>query len=368
MENHTNKTYQERMNKTASSKFGAIEKYLDKGVKLLDFGSGFSPEFIEQVQQTGAHYVAYDVSQIVQNQLKEHDIDFLTKEQLANTEDEFDVIYLSSVFHELMSYLSRPERRETFAMIDKALKPDGVIVIRDWGYETNPNDITTLRYAACQAGAEPERFAKDPNPKFRAAVARNGDCLDILQHDDSPKVIYGVIKNGYNLEQFVHHPDELARRLTAHQVYMSDDTKLKETIYSQMYDDESSTVRATIADDGYYLEHYVTDESSFVRESVAKQGYALERLVNDPSEWVQMRVAEHGYGLEQLKDSPSALVRGMVAAQGYQPEVFVNDPDEEVAEVARPILAELEWERAHEVTLSTEDLEDLSSVETFTLN
>lgn len=53
MENHTNKTYQERMNKTASSKFSAIEKHLDNGVKLLDFGSGFSPEFIEQVQQTG---------------------------------------------------------------------------------------------------------------------------------------------------------------------------------------------------------------------------------------------------------------------------------------------------------------------------
>lgn len=137
MENHTNKTYQERMNKTAMSKFGAIEKHLDKDIKLLDFGSGFSPDFIEQVQQTGAHYTAYDVSQIVQNQLKENKVDFLTKEQLANTENEFDVIYMSSVFHELMSYLSRPERHETFAMLDKALKPDGVIVIRDWGYPTN---------------------------------------------------------------------------------------------------------------------------------------------------------------------------------------------------------------------------------------
>ena len=173
-------------------------------------------------------------------------------------------------------------------------------------------------------------------------------------------MIYGVIKNGYNLEQFVHHPDELARRLTVHQAYMSKDPELKESIYSQMRDDESSIVRATIADDGYYLEHYVTDESESVREAVAKQGYALERLVNDPSEWVQMRVAEHGYGLEQLKDSPSALVRGMVAAQGYQPEVFANAPEEEVAEVARPILAELEWEREHEVTLSTEDLAGLS--------
>lgn len=148
MENHTNKTYQERMNQTASSKFGAIEKHLEKGVKLLDFGSGFSPEFIEQVKLTGAHYVAYDVSNIVQNQLKENDIDFLTKEQLQNTEDEFDVIYLSSVFHELMSYLSRPERRKTFAMIDKALKPDGVIVIRDWGPGYRSRELVTLEVAS----------------------------------------------------------------------------------------------------------------------------------------------------------------------------------------------------------------------------
>lgn len=148
MENHTSKTYQERMNKTAMSKFGAIEKHLDKGIKQLDFGSGFSPDFIEQVQQTGAHYTAYDVSQIVQNQLKENNIDFLTKEQLKNTENEFDVIYMSSVFHELMSYLSRPERRETFAMLDKALKPDGVIVIRDWGPGYRSRKLVTLEVAS----------------------------------------------------------------------------------------------------------------------------------------------------------------------------------------------------------------------------
>jgi methyltransferase domain len=154
MENHTNKTYQKRMNKTALSKFGVIEKHLDKGIKLLDFGSGFSPEFIEQVQQTGAHYIAYDVSQIVQNQLKENNIDFLTKEQFQNTEDEFDVIYLSSVFHELMSYLSRPERRETFAMLDKALKPEGVIVIRDWGPGYQSRQPVTLEAASDEVNDE----------------------------------------------------------------------------------------------------------------------------------------------------------------------------------------------------------------------
>ena len=77
LENHTNKTYQERMNQTASSKFGAIAKHLGENVKLLDFGSGFSPEFIKQVTQTRTHYVAYDVSQIVQSRLQENNIDFL---------------------------------------------------------------------------------------------------------------------------------------------------------------------------------------------------------------------------------------------------------------------------------------------------
>ena len=94
------------------------------------------------------------MSQIVQNQLKENDIDFLTKEQLKNTEDEFDVIYLSSVFHELMSYLSRPERRETFAMLDKALKPEGVIVIRDWGPGYQSRQPVTLEAASDEVNDE----------------------------------------------------------------------------------------------------------------------------------------------------------------------------------------------------------------------
>ncbi len=38
-------------------------------------GSGFSPEFIKQVAQTEFHYVAYDVSQIVQSRLQENNID-----------------------------------------------------------------------------------------------------------------------------------------------------------------------------------------------------------------------------------------------------------------------------------------------------
>lgn len=136
MENHTSKTYQERMNQTATSKFGVIQPHLKEGVKLLDFGSGYSPEFIEQVKGVGADYVAYDVSPTVQDKLQENNVKFLTKEQLLQVESEFDIIYLSSVFHELMSYLTRQERTEVFATIDKALKSDGKIIIRDWGHPT----------------------------------------------------------------------------------------------------------------------------------------------------------------------------------------------------------------------------------------
>lgn len=192
MENHTNKTYQERMNKTAMSKFGAIEKHLDKGIKLLDFGSGFSPEFIKQVQKTGAHYVAYDVSTIVQNQLKENNIDFLTKEQLQNTKDEFDVIYLSSVFHELMSYLSRPERRETFAMIDKALKPDGVIVIRDWGYEQNPNDIKSFEVTSSEVNEEVHTWIKE---LVKNSVIRKPLRINNVTNNDRDPNIYMTTKH-----------------------------------------------------------------------------------------------------------------------------------------------------------------------------
>lgn len=195
MENHTNKTYQERMNKTASSKFGAIKKHLEKGVKLLDFGSGFSPEFIEQVQQTGAHYIAYDVSQIVQNQLKENDINFLTKEQLKNTEDEFDVIYLSSVFHELMSYLSRPERRETFAILDKALKPDGVIVIRDWGYDPNPDYITSFEVASSDAHDEIHTWIKE---LIKNAILTKPN-IDLVHEETEPDFYIAAKRDIYEI-------------------------------------------------------------------------------------------------------------------------------------------------------------------------
>lgn len=71
MDNYLNDggTYLQRMNKTADSKFKVVEPFLGKGIKLLDFGSGISPEFTAEVVSTGAEYYAYDISTTVQTEL-----------------------------------------------------------------------------------------------------------------------------------------------------------------------------------------------------------------------------------------------------------------------------------------------------------
>ena len=129
------------MNQTAKSKFAVVEPYLSTGMKILDFGSGISPEFISDVDSSGAEYYAYDVSKTVQTELASMGVNVVTKEDLTNKEVQFDIIYLSSVFHEIISYLNRQERTETITMIMESLKPDGYLIIRDWA---NPNDTDQL--------------------------------------------------------------------------------------------------------------------------------------------------------------------------------------------------------------------------------
>lgn len=130
-------SYIQRMNKTADSKFEVVKPFLGKGVNILDFGSGISSKFISDVVSTGAEYYAYDISTTVQTELSSMGVSVLTKGDLLNPTIQFDVIYLSSVFHEIMSYLNRQERTETISMLVSALKQGGSLVIRDWA---NPDE------------------------------------------------------------------------------------------------------------------------------------------------------------------------------------------------------------------------------------
>lgn len=147
MDNYLNDSgsYIQRMNKTANSKFKVVEPFLGKGVNILDFGSGISSEFISEVVSTGANYYAYDISLTVQTELSRMGVSVLTEDDLLKQTIKFDVIYLSSVFHEIMSYLNRQERTETISMLVGALKQGGSLIIRDWANPDNESESFTLQ-------------------------------------------------------------------------------------------------------------------------------------------------------------------------------------------------------------------------------
>lgn len=144
MENHTNPTYNKRMHQTTDAKLEPLMPYLKPNTTLLDFGSGFNPDFITSIEDTGAIYYGYDISPIVNQQFKENKVKHLSKDDLEAQTETFDVIYLSSVLHEFFSYLSPKDYRDTMATIVKALKPDGYLILRDWPIIQEPNKIQKL--------------------------------------------------------------------------------------------------------------------------------------------------------------------------------------------------------------------------------
>lgn len=191
MENYssTNDTYVQRMNQTAKSKFAVVESFLSAGVKILDFGSGISPEFISDVDSTGAEYYAYDISPTVQTELSRMSVNVVTKKELTNAKIQFDVIYLSSVFHEIISYLNRQERTETIAMIMSSLKPSGHLIIRDWANPDKANELFTLQPVSEQA--------KDEMNIWIHELKKNSIIEDVNELEDCALVTN--IKNAYEI-------------------------------------------------------------------------------------------------------------------------------------------------------------------------
>lgn len=213
MENYSSNkdTYIKRMNQTAKSKFAVVESFLSKGMKILDFGSGISPEFISDVDSSGAEYYAYDISKTVQTELASMGVNVVTKEDLTNKEVQFDVIYLSSVFHELISYLSRQERIETISMIINNLKSGGYLVIRDWA---NPNNDSPFKIEPVSKKAEAEMNIWIKELKKNSIIDK--DCHELVNgsiltnHTNAYEIIFHTVwglkslsresKEQYNVE------------------------------------------------------------------------------------------------------------------------------------------------------------------------
>jgi len=191
MENYNNdkNTYITRMNKTALSKFDVLKPYLKKKTKVLDYGSGISPEFIKSVQQTGAKYYAYDISPTVQNELANLNIDVITDENLAKSKEKYDIIFLSSVFHEIISYMSRPERTKVLKQIYRNLKKDGKLIIRDWA-NNNLDNLYTINTKSEKASKEVDRWVKKLKEN---SIIQNVEKINNKEYKTTEKEAYEVI-------------------------------------------------------------------------------------------------------------------------------------------------------------------------------
>ena len=125
--------YQKRMCQSTDYKFDAVKDYLYKDCEFLDFGAGFNPEFIKKIENTGAIYTAYDESKYILNKLINKSINVDLSTDFAS-EKEYDVIFMSSVLHEILSFKSVPMVIHTLENIYQALKPSGHLIVRDWDY------------------------------------------------------------------------------------------------------------------------------------------------------------------------------------------------------------------------------------------
>lgn len=124
------KSYYDRMNSTMSDKCKTLKPYLFNGVKVLDFGAGKDIEIAKLVKSYNGSYIAVDRSSQVQEYFENNNI--ICYGDIKDINENVDIIFLSSVYHELLSYLNPLEISSIISSFSKILKPDGKIVIRDW--------------------------------------------------------------------------------------------------------------------------------------------------------------------------------------------------------------------------------------------
>ena len=122
--------------------------------KILDFGCGVGTMLNLLIKKfQGSNFYAYDESQKSMDLIKKNFPNVNCMYDL-NTDEKFDLIFLSNVIHHVKS----SERDKLFKKIYNLLNPDGVIFI----FEHNPyNPITLKLVANCEFDADAELVKKN---------------------------------------------------------------------------------------------------------------------------------------------------------------------------------------------------------------
>ena len=131
--------YTRRMARSYGSKWDALRGHVRPGVKVLDFGCGM-PEnarlLRDLVEDAGGMYYCHDAHPDVEAAMC---VDGGFRHVSAGDLDEhvgaFDVVFMSSVVHEMLTPACKPgnvENKALFELIGSLVAPSGCVVVRDW--------------------------------------------------------------------------------------------------------------------------------------------------------------------------------------------------------------------------------------------
>lgn len=131
--------YTRRMARSYGSKWDALRGHVRPGVTVLDFGCGM-PEnarlLRDLVEGAGGEYYCHDAHPDVEAAMcADGGFRRVSADRLGEYAGAFDVVFMSSVVHEMLTPMCKPgnvENKALFELIGRLVSPSGCVVVRDW--------------------------------------------------------------------------------------------------------------------------------------------------------------------------------------------------------------------------------------------